>query len=238
MSVTDRVGAALTATPLMSEPPTRPPMPRINEPAPDFEANTTHGPRRLSDYRGKWLVFFAHPGDFTPVCTSEFVALSKAYPEFQRRNTELLGTSVDGLAAHLAWTKEIKEKFGVEVPFPIIEDLSMHVASLYGMVHPAESSTKPVRALFVIDDKGLMRAIIYYPSSTGRNIAEVLRLVDALQTSDAYDVITPEGWKPGNEVLVPPPKTEADRKERLQATDLECVDWFYCKKHLTPPPSK
>lgn len=208
-----------------------PALPRLNEPAPDFLAKTTHGTRRLADYRGQWLVLFSHPADFTPVCTTEFIAFAKASDEFRRRNTALLGLSIDSIFAHLAWTQAIKEKFGTEIPFPIIEDLDMKVSAAYGMVHPGASTTQAVRALFVIDDKGVLRAMVYYPLTNGRSIPEVLRLVDALQASDAHGVATPEGWQPGDDVIVPPPKTEAEREERLQA-GYDCTDWFFCKRKL------
>ena len=166
-------------------------MPRINEPAPDFEAKTTQGVKKLSDYKGKWLVLFSHPADFTPVCTTEFMAFAAAQDEFSKLNTELLGLSIDSNYAHLAWVRNIKEKFGAEITFPIIEDLSMRVANAYGMIQPGASDTSAVRATFIIDDKGTLRAMVYYPMSNGRSIAEFLRLVRALQTSDAHGVATP-----------------------------------------------
>ncbi len=172
-------------------------MPRLNEPAPEFEAKTTHGVKKLSDYKGKWLVLFSHPADFTPVCTTEFMAFAKAHPEFQKMNTELLGLSIDSNFAHIAWVRNIKEKFGVEIPFPVIEDLSMNVAHAYGMIQPGASDTSAVRATFIIDDKGILRAMVYYPMTNGRSIPEFVRLVNALQTSDANKVATPEGWQPG-----------------------------------------
>ena len=152
-------------------------MPRLNVAAPAFEAKTTHGIKKLADYAGKWLVLFSHPADFTPVCTTEFIAFAKAYPEFQKLNCELLGLSIDSYYSHVAWVRTIKEKFGVEIPFPIIDDLSMRVAHAYGMIHPGASDTSAVRATFVIDDKGILRAMVYYPMSNGRSIAEFLRLV-------------------------------------------------------------
>lgn len=205
--------------------------PRLNEKAPDFHANTTHGPRSLEDYKGKFLVLFSHPADFTPVCTTEFMAFAKRYEEFKALNTEVLGLSIDSIFSHLAWVQTIKEKFGVEIPFPIIDDLSMKVASSYGMIHPGASDTSAVRAVFVIDDKSILRAMIYYPLSNGRSIDEILRLVEALQTSDKYGVATPEAWKKGEKVIVPPPKNQADLKKRL-AEGYECTDWFFCKKSL------
>lgn len=208
-----------------------PQLPRLNEPAPDFEANTTHGVKTLRDYKGKWLVLFSHPADFTPVCTTEFMAFAKRYDDFQRLGTELLGLSIDSNYAHLAWVRNIKEKFDVDIPFPIIEDLSMRVATSYGMIQPGASDTSAVRATFVIDDKGVLRAMVYYPMSNGRSIDEFLRLVTALQTSDAHSVATPEGWQPGDKVIVPPPATVAAAQARLDE-GYECTDWYFCKKSL------
>jgi peroxiredoxin (alkyl hydroperoxide reductase subunit C) len=204
-------------------------MPRINEPAPAFEARTTHGVKKLSDYQGKWLVLFSHPADFTPVCTTEFMAFAKAWPAFQQLNTELLGLSIDSHYAHVAWVRNIKEKFGVEIPFPIIEDLSMKVANAYGMIQPGASDTSAVRATFIIDPNGVLRAMVYYPMSNGRSIAEFLRLVEAMQTSDQHKVATPEAWQPGDKVIVPPPQSVQEAEARL-AEGYECSDWYFCKK--------
>ncbi len=206
-------------------------LPRLNEPAPNFEAPTTHGIKRLSDYKGRWLVLFSHPADFTPVCTTEFIAYAKHYDEFQKIDTDLLGLSIDSHYSHIAWVRTIKEKFGVDIPFPIIADLSMQVAHAYGMVMPGASTTQAVRANFIIDDKGILRAMIYYPLSNGRSIPEILRIVKALQTSDKYGIATPEGWQPGDKVIVPPPATTADAEKRM-GEGYECTDWFFCKKEL------
>jgi peroxiredoxin (alkyl hydroperoxide reductase subunit C) len=206
-------------------------MPRLNEPAPDFEANTTHGIKKLSDYRGRWLVLFSHPADFTPVCTTEFTAFARHYEDFRALNCDLLGLSIDSTFSHLAWVRNIQEKFGVTIPFPIIEDISMQVANAYGMVQPGASSTEAVRTTFIIDDKGVMRAMVYYPMTNGRSVPEFLRLIKALQTSDAHGVATPEGWQPGDKVIVPPPKTAADAEARMQE-GYECVDWYFCQKDL------
>lgn len=208
-----------------------PSLPRLNEPAPDFEARTTHGVKKLADYRGKWLVLFSHPADFTPVCTTEFIAFAKYYPEFQKLNCELIGLSIDSYYAHVAWVRNIKERFGVDIPFPIIEDLSMKVARAYGMIHPGAADTSTVRATFVIDDRGVLRAMIYYPMTNGRSIPEILRLVAALQTSDKYKVATPEGWQPGDKVIVPPPQDVNAAEARLKE-GYECTDWYFCKKAL------
>lgn len=205
--------------------------PRIDEPAPEFTARTTHGQRQLKDYRGKWLVLFSHPADFTPVCSTEFMAFAKRYPDFQAINCDLLGLSIDSVHAHIAWMRNIQEKFGIEIPFPIIDDISMTVAHAYGMIHPGASDTSAVCATFVIDDKGILRAMIYYPMKNGRSIDEILRLVKALQTSDANGVATPEGWQPGDKVIVPPPATVDAANARLKE-GYECTDWYFCKKDL------
>ncbi len=210
---------------------TTPSMPRLNEPAPAFEEKTTHGVKKLADYKGKWLVLFSHPADFTPVCTTEFMAFARRYPEFQKLGCELLGLSIDSHYSHLAWVRNIKEKFNIEIPFPIIADLSMKVARAYGMVHPGASDTSAVRATFVIDDKGVLRAMVYYPMTNGRSIDEFLRLVTALQTTDKHAVATPEGWQPGDKVIVPPPAT-AEAAEARMKEGHECVDWYFCKKAL------
>lgn len=206
-------------------------MPRLNEPAPEFEAKTTHGVKKLADYKGKWLVLFSHPADFTPVCTTEFIAFAKAYPEFQKINTELLGLSIDSNFAHIAWVRNIKEKFGVDIPFPVIEDLSMNVAHAYGMIQPGASDTSAVRATFIIDDKGILRAMVYYPMTNGRSIPEFVRLVNALQTSDANKVATPEGWQPGDKVIVPPPATTEEAEKRADE-GFEYTDWYFSKREL------
>lgn len=206
-------------------------LPRLNEPAPAFESNTTHGVKKLSDYKGRWLVLFSHPADFTPVCTTEFMAFSKAHDKFQALDCELLGLSIDSNFAHIAWVRNIQDKFGVGVPFPIIEDLSMRVANAYGMIQPGASDTSAVRATFLIDPEGILRAMVYYPMSNGRSIAEFLRLLEALQTSDRQGIATPEGWMPGEKVIVPPPKTATEADARVKA-DYECTDWYFCKKEL------
>ncbi len=208
-----------------------PAMPRLNEPAPAFEAKTTHGVKKLSDYKGKWLVLFSHPADFTPVCTTEFMAFAKHYPEFQKLDCELIGLSIDSYYAHVAWVRNIKEKFGVGIPFPIIEDLSMKVANAYGMIQPGASDTSAVRATFIIDPNGILRAMVYYPMTNGRSIPEFLRLVAALQTSDANKVATPEGWQPGDKVIVPPP-ADVNAAEARMNEGYECTDWYFCKKAL------
>jgi peroxiredoxin (alkyl hydroperoxide reductase subunit C) len=205
--------------------------PRLNERAPEFEARTTHGVKKLSDYEGKWLVLFSHPADFTPVCTTEFMAFARHYDDFQKLNCELLGLSIDSYYSHVAWVRNIKEKFGVDIQFPIIEDLSMNVARAYGMIHPGAADTSAVRATFIIDPKGTLRAMVYYPMTNGRSIPEFLRLVTALQTSDANKIATPEGWQPGDKVIVPPPQDAAAAEKRVNE-GYECTDWYFCKKSL------
>ena len=207
----------------------QPGLPRLNEPAPDFASNTTHGQKQLSDYKGRWLVLFSHPADFTPVCTTEFMAFAKAHPKFQALDCELLGLSIDSNFAHIAWARNIKEKFGVDIPFPIIEDLSMKVANAYGMIQPGASDTSAVRATFLIDPEGVLRAMVYYPMSNGRSVDEFLRLLTALQTSDKHGVATPENWQPGEQVIVSPPKTAEEAEARVKE-GYDCTDWYFCKK--------
>ncbi|KUO41886.1 MAG: peroxiredoxin [Hadesarchaea archaeon YNP_N21] len=206
-------------------------LPRLGEKAPEFEAVTTHGKLKLSDFRGSWLILFSHPADFTPVCTTEFIAFAKIYDELQKRNVQLLGLSVDSVTAHIAWIRNIEEKFGVKIPFPVIADLDKKVSQLYGMIMPGESKTETSRCVFVIDPNGVIRAMIYYPLTTGRNMDEILRLIDALQTTDKYHVATPANWRPGDDVIVPPPTTQEGAEERLRE-GYECKDWYFCKKKL------
>jgi peroxiredoxin (alkyl hydroperoxide reductase subunit C) len=208
-------------------------LPRLNALAPAFEAETTHGRLALEDYRGTWVVLFSHPADFTPVCTTEFVAFAKLAPVLKQRNTELLGLSIDSIYSHLAWVQAIRDKFGVEIPFPVIADGNREVASLYGMINPDESSTETSRCLFIIDDKGILRAMIYYPLTTGRNTDEVVRLIDALQTTDRHKVATPANWSPGDKVIVPPPRTVEDAEAR-KSLGYDCVDWWYCETTVPP----
>ena len=216
---------------MTDQPDSRPSMPRINEPAPAFKARTTHGERSLDDYKGKWLVLFSHPADFTPVCTTEFMGFARAADRFKALNCELLGLSIDSVHSHIAWMRSIEEKFGVEIPFPIIDDLSMNVAKAFGMIHPGASDTSAVRATFLIDPEGVIRAMVYYPMSNGRSVDEFVRLLTALQTSDANKVATPENWQPGEPVIVPPPATaEAARARKDEGYDY--TDWYFSKKTL------
>lgn len=206
-------------------------LPRINEPAPAFNVKTTHGERSLADYKGKWLILFSHPADFTPVCTTEFIGFAKAADQFKAMNCELLGLSIDSIYSHLAWMQSIKNNFGVEIPFPIIDDIKMEVAQAYGMIHPGAADTQAVRATFFIDPNGTLRAMVYYPMSNGRSIDEFVRLLTAMQTSDANQVATPAGWTPGCDVIVPPPKTpEAIAKRMAEGYDTK--DWYFSTKSL------
>lgn len=200
--------------------------------APAFDAPTTHGCKTLEDYRGKWLVLFSHPADFTPVCTTEFMGFARRHADFQALDCDLPGLSIDSHYSHVAWVRNIKEKFDVEIGFPIIADLSMQVAKAYGMIQPGASDTSAVRATFVIDPQGVLRAMLYYPMSNGRSIDEILRLVKAMQTSDAYKVATPENWQPGDKVIVPPPGSVEEANARVASGEYECVDWYFCKKSL------
>ena len=205
--------------------------PQLNRPAPEFNTKTTHGMRSLTDYKGKWLVLFSHPADFTPVCTTEFMGFAQRAEEFAQLNTELLGLSIDSIHSHIAWVRNIEENFGVEITFPIISDLSMAVAKAYGMIQPGASDTAAVRATFIIDPEGILRAMVYYPMSNGRSVDEFVRLVKALQTSDTNGVATPENWQPGEHVIVPPPATTADAKARLDQ-GYDYTDWYFSKKSL------
>lgn len=197
--------------------------PLLHDPAPEFRARTTMGERTLSGYRGGWLLLFSHPADFTPVCTSEFVAFARAADRFRALGCELLALSVDSLFSHLAWVRSIREQFGVEIPFPIIEDPSMAIARAYGMIAPRAPDAAMVRAVFAIDPEGIIRAITWYPMTTGRNVEELLRLIAALQTTDAHDVSTPEGWQPGQDVILPPPLTAQEAYQRHEMG----TDWYF-----------
>jgi len=215
-------------------------MPRIGEQAPEFKAETTQGVINFpKDYKGKWVIFFSHPADFTPVCTSEFMMFASMENQFKEANCDLVGLSVDGLYSHIAWLRTIKEKIeykgmkNIEVNFPLIEDISMEISKRYGMIQPGESSTKAVRAVFFIDPKGTIRTIIYYPLSIGRNFDEIYRALLALQTSDAFDVACPADWRPGDDVIISPAGSCGVAKERMEDTEgLDCKDWFFCTKKL------
>jgi len=216
-------------------------MPRIGENAPSFKAVTTQGPITFpQDYSGSWVILFSHPADFTPVCTSEFMTFASMEEKFAQANCKLVGLSVDGLYSHIAWLRTIKEKIeykgmkDVEVTFPLIEDITMEVATKYGMIQPGESNTKAVRAVFFIDPKGIIRAIIYYPLSLGRNFDELYRAVIAMQTADKFQIATPADWQPGDDVIVPTAGSCGVAKERMDnKEEMKCYDWFFCTKPLS-----
>ena len=217
-------------------------MPRIGDLAPAFQAVTTQGTINFpADYKGKWVILFSHPAYFTPVCTSEFMTFASMQKEFEALNTQLVGLSVDGLYSHIAWLRTIKEKIeykgmkNVEVTFPLIEDITMNVANMYGMLQPGESSTKAVRAVFFIDPKGVIRALIYYPLALGRNFDELKRVIIGLQTADNFSVALPADWRPGDDVIVPTAGSCGVAKERMDnaSGELTCYDWFFCTKKLS-----
>lgn len=217
------------------------PMPRIGDMAPAFRAATTQGEIDFpKQYEGSWVILFSHPADFTPVCTSEFMTFASLEEKFNDANCKLVGLSVDGLYSHIAWLRTIKEKIeykgmkNVEVKFPLIEDITMEVAKKYGMIQPGESNTKAVRAVFFIDPKGVIRAIIYYPLSLGRNFDELYRALIAMQTADKFSVAMPADWRPGDDVIVPPAGSCGVAKERMEGSqDIHCYDWFFCTKKLS-----
>jgi len=215
-------------------------MPRIGDKAPAFKAVTTQGELNFPEqYAGSWVILFSHPADFTPVCTSEFMTFAAREEQFAKANCKLVGLSVDGLYSHIAWLRTIKDKIEyrgmkhVEVKFPLLEDITMNVAKLYGMIQPGESSTKAVRAVFFIDPKGIIRAIIYYPLSMGRNFDELYRALLAMQAADAFSIATPADWQPGDDVIVPTAGSCGVAKERMDGKqDMHCYDWFFCTKKL------
>ncbi|QHQ62942.1 peroxiredoxin [Anaerocolumna sedimenticola] len=203
--------------------------------APDFNALTTFGPMKLSDYKGRWVVLFSHPGDFTPVCTTEFIAFAQANDQFEALNTNLIGLSIDSNPSHLAWVNQIYLLTGVQIPFPVIADRMAEVAKLYGMIAPDASKQETVRNVFFIDPDQVIRAILIYPLTNGRNISEILRLLTALQTTDRCKVVTPANWQPDKSAMVPPPGTYDQLLERVndpQKSGLNCMDWFWCYKDI------
>ncbi len=214
-------------------------LPLIGEKAPSFRAESTQGPIAFPDqYKGSWVVFFSHPADFTPVCTTEFMTFASMQPEFEKLNCKLLGLSIDSTYSHIAWLRTIREKIqfkgmkDIEVTFPVISDLTMEVSRAFGMLQPAASTTQAVRAVFIIDPEAVVRAILYYPLSNGRNMDEVKRLLTAMQLSDKHKVATPANWQPGDDVIVPPPGSCGTAKERVQkpAADTKVLDWFMVLK--------
>lgn len=206
---------------MTTEAPT-PPTPRLNDPAPDFAARSTAGLLRLAAFQGRWLVFFSHPADFTPVCTSEFIALARAAPDFERIGCALLGLSVDSLYSHIAWLRDIHARFGVKVTFPLVEDPSMAIARAYGMIDNASESSATVRATYVIDPDGIIRAIVWYPMNVGRSVDELLRLVAALQAAEREQASTPEGWRPGDPLVEPAPVADLDESGLRQGES-----WYF-----------
>jgi peroxiredoxin 2/4 len=217
------------------------PMPRIGDKAPSFKAVTTQGEINFPEnYSGKWVILFSHPADFTPVCTSEFMTFATMEKQFNEANCQLVGLSIDGLYSHIAWLRTIKEKIeykgmkNVEVNFPLIEDIKMDVAKMYGMIQPNEDSTKAVRAVFFVDPKGIIRTIIYYPLSLGRNFDELYRVLIALQTADEFNIATPADWRPGDDVIIPPAGSCGTAKNRMDGKeDMKCYDWFFCTKPIS-----
>lgn len=215
-------------------------IPRIGEKAPEFKAVTTQGEINFpGDYKGSWVILFSHPADFTPVCTSEFMTFATLEKQFNDANCKLVGLSVDGLYSHIAWLRTIKDRIeykgmkNVEVNFPLIEDITMEVAKKYGMMMPGESNTKAVRAVFVIDPKGIVRTVLYYPLSLGRNFDELYRIVIALQTADEFNIATPADWRPGDEVIVPTAGSCGVAKERMENSgEMHCYDWFFCTRKI------
>lgn len=213
-------------------------MPLIGDKAPSFHAITTQGEIDFpEDYYGRWIVFFSHPADFTPVCTSEFMTFASMINEFRALNTELVGLSIDSIYSHIAWLRKIRELSWkdikhVDVSFPLIADLSMEIAKKYGMLHPSYSGTQTVRAVFIIDPEGIIRAILYYPATTGRNMNEILRMLYALQKADCENIATPANWMPCDDVIVPPPGTCGAAKDRMEQykENMYCLDWFLCFK--------
>lgn len=210
--------------------------PFLYEPAPDFEARSTMGMVASQSYRGRWLLFFSHPADFTPVCTSEIVAFAKAAPQFAKFDCELLALSIDGLYSHLAWLQSIRTTFEVEIPFPIIEDPSMSIAKAYGMLPPTAVSSSTVRGMFLIDPEGIIKAITWYPISTGRSVEEALRLVQAIKVTYQETLYTPADWQPGSPAVVAPPKTIADATSRMKEKGVS--DWYYQTRPIKNSKSK
>jgi peroxiredoxin (alkyl hydroperoxide reductase subunit C) len=212
-------------------------MPLIGDMAPSFKAKTTMGEINFpDDFKGKWVILFSHPADFTPVCTTEFMTFATMQEEFRKLNTELIGLSIDSIYAHIAWLRTIKEKIEykgmkhVEVKFPLIEDLKMDVAKKFGMVQPNASTTQAVRAVFIIDDKAKVRSIVYYPLSCGRNMQEIKRMIIAMQKADKEGIATPANWQPGDDVIIPPPGSCGAAKDRVESKEdgKYCLDWFMC----------
>lgn len=197
---------------------------------PDFEANSTHGPVKLSNYKGKWVIVFSHPADFTPVCSTEFAGFAERFDEFDKRGVQLIGVSIDSVYSHIAWVRDIEKNFGVKVKFPVVADLDQKVARLFGMVHEPMAVTAAVRCVFFIDPELTLRAMIYYPLSCGRNIDEIVRVVDALQLNVKAGVATPANWRPGDDVIIPAPVTQQAAEERAKDSSLKVTEWYLSRK--------
>lgn len=220
------------ATPETALPPSLPRL-ELNGPAPDFEAITTQGVLRLSSWqKDKWVILFSHPADFTPVCTTEFIEFAKRHEALESKGVALIACSIDSVYSHIAWVRNIEEKFGVKIRFPVIADLDQKVAQLYSMVHTPSAATATVRCVFFIDPKRTLRAMIYYPLNVGRNFDEITRVIDALQTVDKHGVACPANWTPGQDVIVPPPATVQAAEERVNTPGLQITDWYFSKKKL------
>lgn len=205
----------------------------LNAPVPDFEAQTTMGFIRLSEWaKDKWVILFSHPADFTPVCTSEFVEFAKCQSAFEQKGVVLLGCSVDSIYSHIAWVRNIQDNFGVKISFPIIADLDQKVSRLYGMIHEPSSNTATVRCVFFIDPKRILRAMIYYPMNVGRNFDEIMRVVDALQMADTNKVACPANWTRGKDVILPAPVTMDDAEQRAESKEYQVTDWYFAMKKL------
>jgi len=210
-------------------------IPRIGDLAPDFTATTTQGEIQFSKWaEGSWVMLFSHPADFTPVCSTELTELARRHGEFEKRKVKLIALSIDSIHSHLAWRENLSKIMGVTIPYPIIADANMAVAAKYGMIHPAASNTVTVRAVFFIDPSRMVRALVYYPLNIGRNVDELIRLIDALQIADARGLACPVNWKPGEAVIVPPPRTADEVAERMGLKDVERLDFYLVKKSLAP----
>ncbi|HSA07247.1 MAG TPA: peroxiredoxin [Candidatus Gastranaerophilales bacterium] len=207
--------------------------PRLGETAPDFEADTNHGRIKFSEFnKGSWVILFSHPADFTPVCTTEFSGFALKQEEFEKRNVKLLGLSIDSVYSHIAWIKQIEELYEVKIKFPVIADLGFEVSHLYNMIHPAISEVHAVRTIHFIDPHGIIRASMTFPMGVGRNVDEIIRMVDAMQLVDKENIATPANWRPGDEVIIPPPKTSQEADQRVHEGHAGCKSWFMCKKSL------
>lgn len=208
-------------------------MPLIGEKAPDFTQNSTHGPITFSEFnKGSWVILFSHPADFTPVCTTELSEFAIDKEFYAAHNTKLLGLSIDSIHSHLAWVNNVREKTGVYMDFPILADIDMKVAHLYGMLHPGASATAAVRAVFFIDPNGITKLMLYYPLNIGRNMEEIKRILIALQTAEEKSVALPANWQPGDKAIVPAPKTLAEMEERIANTEYEKIDFYLSKKQI------